>query len=80
MHWLEGNRLSSGRSRSRQGREGRGGRSWGGAGLPTVSGQAVLSFLPSSVSTLFFGDNTPTDNSEYEQPDKGMDGKFEVGQ
>ena len=60
----------------------------GGKGRPQLGrgrltdsfGASRPQFLPSSVSTLFFGDNTPTDNSEYEQPDKGMDGKFEVGQ
>ena len=80
VHWLEGNRLSSGRSRSRQGREGRGGRSWGGAGLPTVSGQSVLSFF-AFLSFDFFRETIfPTHNWEYEELDRGMEGQFEVGQ
>ena len=80
MHWLEGNRLSSGRSRSRQGREGRGGRSWGGAGLPRVSGQSVLSFF-AFLSFSFFRETIfPTNDSEYEQLDRGMEGQFEVDQ
>ena len=82
VHWLEGNRLSSGRSRSRQGREGRGGRSWGGAGLPTVSGQSVLSFF-ALLSLGFFRrqySQLITQNMNNEQLDRGMEGQFDVGQ
>ena len=78
VHWLEGNRLSSGRSRSRQGR---GGRPQLGRGRLTESFGAIgPQFFCLHMFGLFWETIFPTHNWEYEELDRGMEGQFKVGQ